>query len=320
MRTAKLISSFLLVVLITSNVNSQDLFYPGIMHTLNSEQDTKLDDAVKLLQKASGNENNANAIDRKYARFEKKSNKKDWNKKTWEAKQQRILAEMNYQKAYRMIFDLYSEILTNGTYATTYDKTEAISLNDDASKKFEEADTYLAPFVNNSKEQLEVADYEGIKNNLNEIHHLHVNGINNQISALKIFINSRMKIIQKEEDDLVLQETDKDHEPYARTNTRNVDVVEDTNQGLVFKVQIAASKVDLSEWLINQKAPNAGKIETLYIDNWNKYMVGEFNSYQEAAKYKNSLRSTAPDAFIVVFKSGNQIQVTNAMKNSPENL
>ncbi|RLD62096.1 MAG: hypothetical protein DRI95_13455 [Bacteroidetes bacterium] len=319
MRKATFISSFLLVVLITSNVNSQDLFYPGIMHALNSEQDAQLDDAVKLLKKASGNENNANAIDRKYARFEKKSNKKDWNKKTWEAKQQRILAEMNYQKAYRMIFDLYSEILTNGTYATTYDKTEAISLNDDASKKFEEADTYLAPFVDNSKEQLEVADYEGIKNNLNEIHSLHVNGINNQISALKIYIDSSVKTVKNEEDDIVLEDA-QNEESYTRTNSRNVDVRENINQGLVFKVQIAASKVDLSEWVISAKAPNAEEIETLYIDNWNKYMVGEFNSYQEAARYRDLLRSTSPDAFIVVFKSGNQIQVTNAMKNSSENL
>ena len=43
-------------------------------------------------------------------------------------------------------------------------------------------------------------------------------------------------------------------------------------------------------------------------------MVGEFNSYDEAASYRNELRSNAPDAFIVVFENGEQIQVTADMK------
>ena len=93
MRKAMLKLCFFIILLLSQKLVAQELFYSKIEPILTEEQKVQLDKAVKLLQKASGNENNADAIERKYEKFEKKSNKSDWNKKTWEAKQQRILAE-----------------------------------------------------------------------------------------------------------------------------------------------------------------------------------------------------------------------------------
>ncbi len=372
MKRTVLLLSFLIMVLISSELNAQDLFYPEIESILTIEQKAQLDKAVKLLQKASGNENNAKAIDRKYAKFAHRNNKTDWEKKTWEAKQQRILAEKNYQSAYRMIFDLYSEIITNASYASTDDETKALSLNDDAYTKFEEADAKLSKFNNLAKEQLKQKEYKGIRTDLAKVHDLEVNGIRNQISALEIFVNKGVAIQQDDEDNIAWEQALKentissyhnylDNHPkgkqmykannkireleskganenevvYTNNNDNQYDNknndIENTNnksngkqvfnntdyknlKGLIFKVQIAASKTDLSEWFIKAKAPNVKKIETLYLNNWNKYLVGEFSTYREAAKYRDKLWSTAPDAFIVVFKDGNQIQVTNDMK------
>lgn len=386
MKKAVLLLFFLLVVLLTHSLNSQDLFYPEIEPILTGEQKVQLEKAVKILKKASGNENNANSIDRKYARLAQKGNKTDWEKKTWEAKQQRILAESNYQRAHKIIFDLYSEIITNALYATTDDETEALSLNDVAYSKFEEADAKLAQFRDISKEQLELTDYEGIKNNLTEIHNLQVYGIRDQISALEIFINKGVKFQKDKEDELAWEQAQKentiasyhkylDSHPRGKNmskannkiralernvtytkrnnnkNKRQKNIQEQNNEnnnvvlkenedidknnnvrynenkkevnynrntnvdkGIIFKVQIAASEVFLTDWFISVKAQNAKEIETVYIDSWIKYLVGEFNSYYEAAKYRDILRSTAPDAFIVVFKDGNQIQITNSMK------
>lgn len=361
---------FLIVVLISHNSYSQDLFYPEIETILTEEQKIQLDKAKKILKKATGNENIAKSIDRKYAKLERKNNKTNWEKKTWEAKQQRILAERNFQKAYRMISELYSGIITNASYLASVDETRALSLNDEAYTKFEEADTKLISFSDISKEKLELTDYHGIKDNLTKIHNLQLKGIGNQISALEIFINKAVKTQNSEEANLAWKFALKDNTiasyrkylnsyPQGKNlnkaknkitelvkiiqeqNNNNDDIVlkddanmyrnqnvgyhknkrelssnmnMSVNQGLIFKVQIAASKVILTNRVINAKAQNAKRIETLYINSWIKYMVGEFNSYHNAVKYRDLLQNTAPDAFIVVFKDGDQIEVTDAMK------
>ena len=331
MRNAGFILSFLLVFLISSNANSQDLFYSGVMHALNRDQEAQLEDAIKILQKASGNENNANAIEGKYAKLEKKSNKKDWNKKTWEAKQQRILAEENYQIAYRKILNVYSDIIMHSIYATNDDKSEALSLNEAALSEFKDAEAKLNKFKNISKEELKINSYDEMKNDLFEIHYLQVNGIRSQISTMQKFMNKNM-VVQNTEDELALEKSEKNTTIASNNDDLNDNIRDENvnkvnnkiytqndrdaniNRGLVFKVQIAASKVDLSDWFIKAKAPDAKNIEVLYLGDWNKYMVGEFDSYQEASKHRDLLRETAPDSFIVVFKSGTQIPVTDAMK------
>ncbi|NJO91419.1 MAG: hypothetical protein HC831_22505 [Chloroflexia bacterium] len=91
---------------------------------------------------------------------------------------------------------------------------------------------------------------------------------------------------------------------YSSTNTEE----------LVFKVQIAASKTTLSDWILAHKAPGAKAIDEYRTSTWIKYMIGNFKTYQDAAEYRDKLINTAPDAFIVVFEKGKQIAVTEQMK------
>jgi hypothetical protein len=88
-----------------------------------------------------------------------------------------------------------------------------------------------------------------------------------------------------------------------------------SKDGLVFKVQIAAAVSEISQWMLSIRAPGIKDIEMVKSGIWLKYMVGSFGSYKEAANYRDELRSHAPDAFIVVFSNGNQVSVTEEMKN-----
>ncbi|MEN8121233.1 MAG: hypothetical protein ABFS35_12840 [Bacteroidota bacterium] len=348
MKKIVFISSFLIVLLMSPHLASQDLFLPEIEPVLNVEQKVQFEKAVRLLQKASGNVNNAESIERKYSKRGNKGYKRRWEKKTWEAKQHRILAGKNYNSAYKMLSDLYSTLITSASYPSPADKTKALSLNDDASGNFEEANAKLAQIDDISKEQMKLTKYEDCKNNLKGINNLQIEAIRYQISAMEIFLNGGAIYSDESEDNLAWEQAQEEniidsYHKYLSDNPRgkhmfeannkirelekengysdndvvttdNKDYKNTNDRELVFKVQIAASKVTLTDWFISAKAPEEENVESVYIDNWNKYMVGSFSSYHEAAKYRDMLRSTAPDAFIVVFKDNIQIQVTKEMK------
>lgn len=86
------------------------------------------------------------------------------------------------------------------------------------------------------------------------------------------------------------------------------------NIELVFKVQIAASPKELS----NNQLKNICCIEpNVYLteeDNWFKYSIGNFKSYQKALELKNL--SGVNGAFIAAYKNGQKINTKEAIKLS----
>ncbi len=363
-----------------SLLQAQDIFYPEVEPYLNANQKLELEKAVNILLKARGNENNANDIERKYSKLKTKGKEEAWRNKTWEAKEQRIMAEKNYKLAYKTISDVYASIITNAEYENNTYKTEALSLNDQGIKKLEDANEILSQYSEPSQEFLEQASNDEIDSTLHVSHILKLNGIRSQISALEIFIekgkqagmgnkeevawenakktntissyyeylnnNPRGKHMSDANESITqleklsasneIAENDKNkntkngknndnkNNPNGvnnnttennNTNDPNNKVNSKTIKGnLKFKVQIAAAVQEISPWMLNAKAPGIKNIESYKVDGWIKYMVGAFNSYNEAASYRDELRSNAPDAFIVVFENGKQIQVTGDMK------
>ncbi len=86
------------------------------------------------------------------------------------------------------------------------------------------------------------------------------------------------------------------------------------NKVLIFKVQIAASPSELS---VNQ-IKNICCIETnVYLteeNDWFKYSIGNFSSYQKALQLKKI--SGVNGAFIVAYKKGQKINIKEAIKLS----
>jgi len=362
---------------------SQDLIYPEIEKELSNEQKEVFDKAVLILQKASGNENNADAIDWKY---KNKRNSTKWELKTWEAKEQRIIAERNYQSAYSMISEVYSSIITKSIYRTEAEKQKALSLNESAKEQHKSAAEILSKHKDISKLTMANTNYELLIASLEKSHNLKLNGIRDQISALDIYrvgiekeadeedlaawekaenintvsayheylnnnprgkymskANDKIRALEKRTNDIAYnKKTNSNYNPrrnHDRKNAKNnknlnnsnTDNIKNnetklnktnantystklSNSKLIFKVQIAASKSVISDWTLMHKAPGADLIEEYRTSTWIKYMVGKFGTYHEAAKYRDKLRSTAPDAFIVVFEKGKPIAVTEQMK------
>ncbi len=342
-----------------TNTSAQEIFYPEIEPLLSENQKMELEKAVNILLKARGNENNANDIERKFAKLKRKGRTEAWMTKTWEAKEQRIMAEKNYTTAYQAISAVYSELIATGKYESSRIKSEALDLDIDSKSKFDAAESQLSQFADITKETLEQTPNEQVESELNESHTLKLNALALQIDALEKIVGIGQKGKSVSEDDLAWEKaksentltayyeyldnnprgkhmsdankliasfekksddnllSDDKRNPKSEPGKTNSDHTKNQNQlkgNYVFKVQIAAAISEISDWMMKAKAPGVKNIESMKSGIWIKYMVGNFSTYHEAAGYRNEIRSHVPDAFIVVFSSGKQIQVTEEMK------
>ncbi len=75
---------------------------------------------------------------------------------------------------------------------------------------------------------------------------------------------------------------------------------------LVYKIQIAAFKIPKN--FRSDRFKELGKIERMHLDGITRFMVGKFETLNEAYKFRNIVREKGiPDAFIVVIYKGKRI-------------
>jgi N-acetylmuramoyl-L-alanine amidase len=86
-----------------------------------------------------------------------------------------------------------------------------------------------------------------------------------------------------------------------------------SNNGVVFKVQLSVSSKNLSLIPANFKGLN--NISTVMSGSNYKYMYGETNSFDEAKKLqKEAIDKGYKEAFIIAFKDGKSISISDALK------
>lgn len=326
----------LILVLFSNFTQAQSLTYSSAESLLNSEQTKILEKAEKYITKAESKISKAEAIEKKYAK--KKKKKKKYNKKTWEAKKFRIQAEKDYLKAYQDASAVYSEIIVGTTYYDDNDKSEAHSLNDDAVSLIEGADKKMSNYnkkIGDNK-YLKKLSFSSLNSAISSARGSKKSAYSKQTEALDIVLNQGRK---KEQDE-------KDNRAWASAQNINTiasyqDYIDNFSSGkyvskarqmirqlqaelnkkpivsdYVFKVQIAASRSALPKYELASKYSNTSEIEKEYSGGFYKYRVKSFSTYSQAAAFRDQLlRSTVPDAFVVVYdKSGNQLEVSDEMK------
>ena len=83
-------------------------------------------------------------------------------------------------------------------------------------------------------------------------------------------------------------------------------------KGLIFKVQIAASRNKLSDAYLKEIYNGNETIDVLTEDNWYKYSLGGFNKYDQALGLKNQIN--VDGAFIVAYQNGVKVPLYHAKK------
>ncbi|MDP4267736.1 MAG: SPOR domain-containing protein, partial [Bacteroidota bacterium] len=86
---------------------------------------------------------------------------------------------------------------------------------------------------------------------------------------------------------------------------------------IIFKVQVGASKVSLPKDYyreIETKIPGTKITETKSEENIYKYTVGNYSDLNKGLSMQNEIIKKGHDAYLVAFKDGRQITITEAMK------
>lgn len=87
-------------------------------------------------------------------------------------------------------------------------------------------------------------------------------------------------------------------------------------ENITYKVQIAASRFPLSEnRLRNIYNKNESINNEIHNNEWYKYTIGNFNSYNDAKKVK--AQCGVNDAFIIAYSEGKQVNIAKVINSSP---
>ncbi len=329
-----------LVLLFAANiVNAQSLTYSSAENLLSSEQKSVLDKAEKFISKANANISKAEAIEKKYSKKKKKKKKKKYEKKTWEAKKFRILAEKSFLKAYQDAYSTYSELIAGATYFDDNDKLKTQRLSDEAASLLQEANDKMLPFNKkvSKKSDLKKLSSSKLNSAISDARGKKESAFSKLKTALDVVISQQAKKEETEKDERAWTSakninTITSYQDYVKNfpfgkyanEARQIiaklkaELANSAKSNYLFKVQIAASEVDLPDYELASRYPDVSEIEKEYSDGFYKYRVKSFSVYSKAAAFRDELiRTTVPDAFIVVFdKSGTQIEVTEEMKTN----
>ncbi|NOU59059.1 PD40 domain-containing protein [Marinifilum caeruleilacunae] len=78
-------------------------------------------------------------------------------------------------------------------------------------------------------------------------------------------------------------------------------------EDFVYRVQIAACKREMGPADLFKRYKGGDVIEHLYVEGWHKYTIGGFETFDEAAEYRDSCG--VHDAFVVIFKGGYRLGI-----------
>jgi N-acetylmuramoyl-L-alanine amidase len=86
--------------------------------------------------------------------------------------------------------------------------------------------------------------------------------------------------------------------------------------GVTFRVQVSASRSPIDTSSRGRFGRYAGQVAERRIENYYKYFVGETDSYSEALSLQRRVRETFRDAFVVAFRGGEPVAITDEMKGN----
>lgn len=326
-------------LIFTGKMNGQTVTYTDAESLFSDEQKKVLDKAETFIKKGDKLIKDANAIDAKNEK--KKKKEKKYEKKTWEAKKFRIDAEKNYLKAYQDAITVYSEIVASSDYFDAADERKAHSLNDAAQEALTESESKMSNYDKMAGDDgaLKKLSSSSLNTAINSARNLKEDALEKEKEALDIILSQGLKreaVLKDQEAWETAQEinTIASYQNYVDEFPRGK-YVSDARQMIqrlqdeekkrkefeegnyIFMVQIAASKVALSQGKLASIYKNTKDIQKVKAEGYFKYRVGNFKNYAEAANFRDQLwKKGVPDAFVVVFdKSGNQIEVLENMKH-----
>lgn len=314
-----------------------DLFSAMEEHLTNDEKD-QIQRAKDNLAKGDKVEDQIRAEEAKNQKYLDKKSKKT-EKKTVEAKSLRVKQAQFYEKGYELIYTVYSEKLDACVFAYSEDEAKVKDILDEASTDNASAKRKMKEFKGlNEKDLKKKVEYSKLKSDLQSALNLYISSIKNLISGYAIYLDQENKKQVEEEENRVWQNAQSENSiqgyqaylndypngKYAADARTQIEALEEKQRkeiedqsrslssNIVFQVQIAASRVKLSKAKISSFYKAINDVTERYYDNWYKYSVGSFKTYDDA---RNFLPKTkVKGAFVVAYQNDKKVEIQESMK------
>jgi len=108
-----------------------------------------------------------------------------------------------------------------------------------------------------------------------------------------------------------------DYRKYPRSTKSTIIDIEplEVVPGVTFRVQVAAVRYPYFPRVYFAYFDLLRAVQVELIDGWNKYTVGSFSTYEEAAKHKNRIIAETPEhsSFIVAYRDGKRVPVADVL-------
>ncbi|MBN2213954.1 MAG: hypothetical protein JW723_06910 [Bacteroidales bacterium] len=163
--------------------------------------------------------------------------------------------------------------------------------------------------------------YEYARVKIREANELENEAIRDQGRALQIYTDYPVEYNYEWENDITLEEVYEIYKnPAVNEPPEDIYATVDTDakvdpvlmKEIIFKVQIAAHTVPLTEEYLRIIYKGGMPIDMIYEDEWYKYSIGRFTGFEEATKVLEECK--VRKAFIVAYQDGKKLTIKEAIE------
>ena len=208
------------------------------------------------------------------------------------------------------------------TGLTELEQKEKISENYEKSLKYYESQArkHLLMAAQRRDQVLWTDRYEYAKIKIREANELEREAINDQTRALQIYSDYPVEYNYEWENDVTLEEIYEIYKnPAVNEPPEDIYATVDPKakidpammEEIIFKVQIAAHTVPLTEEYLRTIYRGGMSIDMIYEDEWYKYSIGRYLNFEEATRTLEDCK--VRKAFIVAYQGGKKLTIQEAI-------
>lgn len=323
-----------------ANAQDNDMF-DILLNYVTEEQNTALNRLQEDITKGEKMVSEAERQDKANAKFltsSKKGKLKKGEKKSVEAKTQRIKATKYYQKSFEQLYDIYKAVLDDATFEYQTDKSSAEDYMAQAEADLQEGNTKFNPYGKLNAKALETTTYTKLKSDLQTCKQKYQSAGNNCYEAMKLYATQADKKSKEDAaeqsfwNSTVQTNTIDAYNRYiskypngkyvseAKRRIQNLQNMakfkrvtsDNPDEGLAYRIQILADKKPWSAKKLQRLYRGNLKIDERMSDDMYKYWIGCYRTYAEAQAAEASMKLR--QSFIVCFNEGVQIHITEAQE------
>jgi len=320
-----------------NNLQAQDDLFSYMEEHLSSNEKDQIDRAKSYISKG---DKLSSQISKEENSISKHRGKKKYEKKSVDAKKLRIKQALFYEKGLTVVYDVYGEKVASCVFYYDDDEAKVQKLQQDATDDFNSGKRKLKTYNGVSEKALKKKHkHSTIKSNLETSLSFKKSAIRSLISGYKIFVAQEEKKEKENAENEAWNNAISDdsieayrtylsdysngkHASEARNRIAELEEAvrkkqaEDERlrslENLKFHIQIAASRKQLSKYKIRRIYRGKESISMKNYDNWYKYSIGTYETYEAAHAFLDTLKITG--AFVVAYLNGSKIHIVEAIR------